>query len=126
MSEGINIIVCIKQVPDPDGPPSAFRVDSDKKTITVTGIPPVLSPYDENALEAALRIKQSQGGRITVLSMGNKLAKPIAIKALAVGADDLILFQDDSFRDIDNYSTSYGLAAAIEKTGDFNLILCGL
>ncbi len=55
----MNILVCVKQVPDPEGPPSAFEVDSAAKKVTPKGIPPVLSPFDENALEAAIRVKGS-------------------------------------------------------------------
>jgi electron transfer flavoprotein beta subunit len=125
MQEGINIVVCMKYVPDPDGPPSCFSVDEEKKEVTVTGIPPVLSPYDENSLEAALRIKDDHGGRITVVSMGRKLAKPVAIKALASGADDMVLIQDDSNEYSDSFSTAFGLSAAIKKIGEPDLILCG-
>lgn len=124
-NNGLNIIVCIKQVPDPDGPTTTFNVDSDNKVVKVSGIPPVLNPYDENALEAALRVKETHGGRITVVSMGKKLTKPVGMKALAVGADEIVLFQDDSFGDLDGFSTAYGLAAAIKKIGIFDLILCG-
>ena len=55
------IIVCVKQVPDPEGPPSAFRIDSQGKKVIPEGIPPVVNPFDENALEAALRLKENCG-----------------------------------------------------------------
>lgn len=125
MKEGLHIIVCIKQVPDPDGPPSAFEVDSEKRKVTPKGVPPVLSPFDENALEAALRIKDSWGGKITVISLGKKLAQRVLIKSLAAGADEMVLLQDDAFEDLDSYCTAYGLAAAIRKIGESDLILCG-
>lgn len=125
MKSGIHTIVCMKQVPDPDGPPSAFEVDSEEKKVTAKGVPPVLSPFDENALEAALRMKEKHGGKITVLSLGKKLAQRVLIKAVAAGADELVLLQDDSFEGLDSCGTAYGLAAAIRKLGEFDLILCG-
>ena len=122
----LRIIVCIKQVLDPEAPSSTFRVDSEtKRVIPPKGVPPVLNPFDENALEAALRIKDTQGAQITVISMGRNLAKPIVRKSLAAGADELILLEDDAFEDLDSYSTAYILAVAIKKNGQYDLVLCG-
>ena len=56
---GLNIIVCAKQVPDPEGPPSSFEINEAELKVTARGIPPVINPFDENALEAAMRIKES-------------------------------------------------------------------
>jgi len=79
----VNIIVCMKQVLDPEAPVSAFRIDPEaKRAIPPKGTPPVLNPNDENALEAALRIKDTQPAEITVLSMGPQLAKPVVKKSL--------------------------------------------
>jgi electron transfer flavoprotein beta subunit len=123
---GINIVVCIKQVPDPEVRSSDIEVDSELRKVTVKGVPPVLSPFDENALEAALRIRDNVGGKITVLSMGKKLVQRVLVKALAAGADELVLLQDDSFEELDSYSSAVGLAAAIKKIDEFDLILCGI
>jgi electron transfer flavoprotein beta subunit len=119
------IIVCLKQVPDPDAPPSAFQVDSEKKRVIPKGVPPVISPYDENALEAALRLKDKHGARIIALSMGKNLSKRLLVKAIAAGADELVLLQDDAFDDLGSYGTAVILAAAIRKLGRYELILCG-
>jgi len=70
----LQIIVCVKQVPDMEGPADAFRVDSEAKKVIPVGIPPVINPFDENAMEAALRIKNQFNSKVTVLSMGEKLA----------------------------------------------------
>jgi electron transfer flavoprotein beta subunit len=122
----VKIIVCVKQVLDPEAPSSAFQVDTEaKRVIPPKGVPPVLNPFDENALEAALRIKDTQDAEITVLSMGPNLAKPVMRKSLAVGADQLILLEDDAFRDLDSCSTAHILALAIKKIGECDLILCG-
>ena len=121
-----NIIVCMKQVLDPEAPVSAFKVDPEaKRAIPPKGTPPVLNPNDENALEAALKIKDTQPTEITVISMGPQLARPVVKKSLAVGADELVLLEDDAFKDLDSYSTAYVLAAAIKKIGEYDLILCG-
>lgn len=121
----LKIIVCIKQVPDPEGPASAFTVDSEAKKVIPMGIPPVINPFDENALEAALQLKEKYGGRVIAISLGEKLAKPMLTKALGVGADDLILLEDERFDGIDSYSIAYVLSAAIKKIGEYDLILAG-
>jgi electron transfer flavoprotein beta subunit len=125
MNSGLKIIVCMKQVYDPDSPPSAFRIDSGGRKVIPEGVPPVISPFDENALEAALRMKETYGGTITVVSMGKAPSKRILDQAVAAGADDLVLLQDDAFEDLDSYTTSYTLATAIRKRGPFDLIFCG-
>ena len=127
MKEELQIIVCLKQVADPEGPPSAFEVDSEAKRVIPRGIPPVISPFDENALEAALGIKDAHRSRVTVISMGDRLALPVLRKALAAGADDLIMLQDESFapEKMDSYSTACSLAAAIKKVGQYDLIFTG-
>ena len=122
----IEIIICMKQVIDPEAPVSTFKIDPEaKRAIPPSGTPPVLNPYDENALEAALRIKDTNGARITVISMGRKLSQPVVKKSLAVGADELILLEDDVFEDLDSYSAAYILASVIKKIGRYDLIICG-
>ena len=91
----MKIVVCIKQVIDPEAPVSSFAVDEEaKKAIPPKGTPPVLNPYDENALEAALLLKDSQEAEITVLSMGPQIARPVIKKSLAVGAASVVLIED--------------------------------
>jgi electron transfer flavoprotein beta subunit len=121
----LQIIVCVKQVPDPEGPADAFQVDSEAKKVIPVGIPPVINPFDENALEAALRIKNQFDAKVTVLSMGEKVAQPVLRKALAAGADDLILLMDQHFKDLDSYSTAYVLSSSIRRMGPYDLILTG-
>jgi electron transfer flavoprotein beta subunit len=123
----VNIIVCMKQVIDPEAPVSMFKVDPEaKRAIPPKATPPVLSPFDENALEAALKIKDAQGAKVTVLSMGQKLAKAVVRATLAAGADQLFMLEDASFADFDTHFTASTLAAAIKKIGEFDLILCGM
>jgi electron transfer flavoprotein beta subunit len=116
----------MKQVLDPEAPVSSFRIDPEAKlAIPPKGTPPVLNPYDENALEAALRIKDTQGAEVIVLSMGRHLARPVVKKSLAVGADGLVLLEDETFESFDSYFTANILAAAIRKIGKYGTILCG-
>lgn len=122
----INIVVCVKQVPDPEAPPSAFNVDTEKNQVVIApGIPPVISPYDEDALETALRIKDIMAASIKVISLGKSLSLAVLRKCLAVGADELILLDDDTFGTLDSYSTAYVLSTAICKLGQYDIILTG-
>jgi len=122
----LNIIVCIKVVTDPEAPSSTFKIDpAGKRVLPGQGVPPVLNPYDENALEAALKIKGSQPTKITVISAGKSVPKAVIKKSLAVGADDLIVIEDDIFEEIDSHTTAFILAAAIKKVGAFDIVLTG-
>jgi len=122
---GLRILVCAKQVPDPEGPPSSFVIDAMSKRVIPSGIPPVINPFDENALELALRVKERYGARITVLSAGSGLSRTVLRKVLAVGADELVLLEDPEFSDLDSPSTASVLAAGIRKLGRFDLFLAG-
>ena len=118
------IIVCAKQIPDPEVPFSNVSVDVDKKEVIVDA-PDVISPYDENALEAAIRIKEEMGGKITVLSMGRKVSDTVLRKTIAAGADALILLEDPAFESLESRSVAYVLSRAIKKVGEYDLILTG-
>jgi electron transfer flavoprotein beta subunit len=122
----MNMIVCVKQVIDPEAPPASFKVDAaSNKVVPPPGVPPVISPFDENAVEAALRIKDAHGGKITVLSLGVNLLREVVKKPLSMGADELILLEDEAFADGDSWSTAYALAMAIKKIGEYDLVFCG-
>lgn len=119
-----HIIVCVKQIPDPEAPLSDVTVDGEKMEMIIDA-PQVISPFDENALEAALRLKEEMGAKITALSLGKKLSDTVLRKCLAAGADELILLEDDRFEKIDSHSTAAALAGAIRKIGPFDLVLTG-
>jgi electron transfer flavoprotein beta subunit len=121
----MNIIVCVKQVIDPEAPPSSFKIDAATSEAEMRGAPPVVDPYGEYAVEAALKIKDAQGGKITVMTMGTKLLREVVKKPLSMGADELILLEDESYAGADSWSTAYALAMAVKKLGEYNLILCG-
>jgi electron transfer flavoprotein beta subunit len=122
----VNMIVCVKQVLDPEAPPASFKIDAAaNKVVPPAGISPVLDPYAEYAVEAALRIKDAADGKITAISLGPDQLRDVVKKPLSMGADELILLEDEVFADGDSWSTAYALAMAIKKVGDYDLILCG-
>jgi electron transfer flavoprotein beta subunit len=122
----MNIVVCVKQVNDPEAPPSSFKIDAAaNKVIPPSGMPPVISTFDEYAVEAAIRIKEKLGGKITALSLGVNLLRDVVKKPLSMGADELVLLEDPAYVDGDSWSTAYALAMAIRKIGQYDLVLCG-
>lgn len=123
MSE-LKILVCAKQIPDPEAPFSAVTVDTQNKKVNIDA-PDVINPYDENALEAALRLKETIGANITVLSIGSSLSDTVLRKAIAAGADQLVLVEDDVLEELDSNSIAYVLSCAISSLGGFDLILTG-
>ena len=121
-----NMIVCVKQIADPEAPAGSFRVDEAvKQVIPAAGVNQVVSPFDEQAVEAALRIKDAHGGKITAVSMGKDFVMDVIKKPLSMGADELILLRDPAFEGGDSRSTAYALAMAIKKVGEFDIIFCG-
>ena len=118
----MRIIVCVKQVPDT----TEVKIDPKTNTLIREGVPSILNPYDQFAVEECVRIKKSIGeGRITVISMGPPQARSALLKCLALGADDAILLSDRAFAGSDTYATAFALSMAIRKLGSFDLILCG-
>jgi electron transfer flavoprotein beta subunit len=122
----MNIIVCVKQIPDPEIPAAKFKLDPKGKNIVPPeGVPPVINPYDEQAVELALKIKEKHGGKITILSLGNEEATKVIKHALAMGGDEGIILKDPAFEGSDSFSTAYILGQAIRKIKEFDLVLCG-
>lgn len=126
----MEIVVCMKQVPDPEGSQACFMIDRDARRVEARGIPPVLSLFDENALEAALRVKNARMDRdvkITVISMGKRISNAVLQKALAAGADQLIKVEDENVESgaLDSHGTAYVLASTIRKIGKYDLIFTG-
>lgn len=123
----MHIVVCAKQIPDPETPPSAFKIDAaTNKVVPAQGIAPVLSQFDAIAAEAALRIKEAGGdGKVTVISMGGESAQAAIKQVLAMGADEGVLLNDPAFEDGDSHTTAKVLSAAIQKLGDVDAVFCG-
>ena len=123
----MHIVCCIKYIPDPEAAFSMFRIDEQaKKVIPASGLKHVVSPFDEQAIEAALRLReQHAGARVTVLTLGNELSRQALKHGLAMGADDGVLLADRAFDEGDSYTTAVTLAAALKKLGAVDLILTG-
>jgi electron transfer flavoprotein beta subunit len=123
----MHLVVCAKQIPDPETPPSAFKIDAAKnEVIPAPGIAPVLSQFDGIAAEAALRIKEAAGDtKVTVISMGAESAQAAIKQVLAMGADEGVLLRDAAFDNGDPHTTATVLTAAIKKLGDVDAVFCG-
>lgn len=120
----LNIVVCIKPVPDPQYY-DKVSIDPVTKRITREGIPTIINPVDKNGIEAALQLKKSYGGKVTVITMAPPNATENIKEALAMGADEGVLLSDRAFGGADTLATSYTLAKGIEKLGEFDIVFCG-
>ena len=120
----LRIVVCVKAVPEPKAA-EELKIDPVTKSLTRMDMPLVINPLDQNALEAALLIKEQSAAHITVISMGPPPAGDIVKECLALGADNGILLSDPSFAGADAYATAYTLAKAIEKVAAIDVVLCG-
>ena len=116
----MNIVVCIKQVPNT----TQIKIDPVTGVMDRTGIPSIMNPDDKVALEYALRIKDEVGGAVYVVSMGPMQAKKVLYEAIAMGADKGFLLSDRAFAGADTLATSKALAALI-KTIPYDLIIAG-
>ena len=117
----MNIIVCLKQVPDTE---SQIKISSDGKSIVTDDIKWVMNPYDEFGVEEALQLKTKFGGEVTVVGLGPKRVTETIRTALAMGADKGILVNDDAMEGSDSIATAKALAAAI-KDLEYDLIFTG-
>jgi electron transfer flavoprotein beta subunit len=122
----MKIVVTVKQVPDPDIPPSHFKVDeSAGKVVPPSGVAPVVNGYDLNALEAAIKLKESNGAEVVALSLGAAEARDALKRAIAMGATSAVLVGDPALADADSRATAQALAAAVRKIGEVDLVMCG-
>jgi electron transfer flavoprotein beta subunit len=123
----MHIIVCVKQIPDPEAAFSMLRVDEAlKKVIPAPGMPLVMSPFDEQALEAALRVRENLGqGKITAITVGAESARNTLKHALAMGADEALLVNDDAAKDAGSEVTALALSRAIMQLDKVELVLTG-
>lgn len=117
----MKIIVLLKQVPDTN----QVKIDPKTGTLIRQGVPSIINPDCKFALEGAIRLKEKFGGTVTILSMGPPQAKDAIMEGLAMGADDGILLSDRMFAGADTWATSYSLAQALKKIGDFDVIFAG-
>lgn len=117
----MEIVVCVKQVPDT----TEIKIDPVTNALIRQGVPSIVNPFDKNALEAALQLREKHGGKVTVVSMGPPQAKEALKECLALGADTAILISDRAFGGSDTLATSYALAAVMRKLGNYDMIICG-
>ncbi len=117
----MDIIVCIKQVPDT----TDVKINPQTNTLVRDGVRSIINPFDLYAIEEGLRLREAHGGRVTVLTMGPPQARVALEEAIAMGADDAVLISDRAFAGSDTLATSYALARAIIHHGAFDLILTG-
>ncbi|MDG6902386.1 MAG: electron transfer flavoprotein subunit beta/FixA family protein [Nitrososphaerota archaeon] len=117
----MNLIVCLKVTPKIE----QIKFDEQKKTIVREGVENEINDADKNALEAALKLRDSSGGKVVVLSMGPPSFEPFLRLAVAMGADDAVLLSDRVFGGADTYATSRVLAAGIEKLKPYDAVFCG-
>ena len=123
----MRIAVCIKQIPDPEVAPTQFRVDEEaRKAVPWPGTAQVISPFDEQAIEAALRLRDAGAdAHIVLFTLGGEEARGALKAGLALGADEGVLLSDAAFEGADSFVVATALAAALGKMGAFDLILCG-
>jgi electron transfer flavoprotein beta subunit len=117
----MNIIVCVKQVPDAKD----VRLDPKTNTMAREGVQSIMNPFDRHAVEEGVRLKEQYGGTVTVVSMGPPQAEAVLREAVSCGADEAVLVSDRAFAGADTWATTYTLSKAIEKNGPFDLIICG-
>ncbi len=117
----MNIIVCIKQVPET----TEVRINSETNTLIREGVKSIINPFDMYAIEEAVRLKERFGGKVMVITMGPPQADAALREAIALGIDEGVLLSDRAFAGSDTWATSYTLAEAIKKIGLYDLILCG-
>ena len=117
----MNIIVCIKQVPETTN----VKINPETNTLIRSGTKGIINPFDMYAIEEGLRIREKLGGKVTVLTMGPPQAEEALREAVSYGVDDGLLLSDRAFAGADTWATSLTLARAIRKMGGFDLIICG-
>lgn len=118
---GMNIVVCLKQVPGT----TKVKIDPQTNTLIRQGIESIVNPFDAYALEEGVRLKERCGGKVTAVSMGPPQAEEVLREAVSLGADEAILLSDRAFAGSDTWVTAYTLARAMDKLGQYDLIICG-
>ncbi len=117
----MNIIVCIKQVPDT----IEIKINPETNTLIREGVESIINPFDMYAIEEGLRLREKFGGKVTILSMGPPQVESALREAISLGVDEVVLLSDRKFAGADTFATSYTLSTAIKKIGDYDIILFG-
>jgi electron transfer flavoprotein beta subunit len=117
----MNIIVCIKQVPDT----TDVKIDPETNTLIREGVACIINPFDMYAVEEGIRLKEKLGGKVIVVTMGPPQAEEALRETISLGADEAILVTDRAFAGSDTWATSYTLSGVIRKIGNYDIIICG-
>lgn len=121
LSKGLNIIVCIKQVPAT----TEIMIDPKTRTLIREGVEATVNPFDMYAIEESVRLKERYGGEVTAVSMGPPQAEASLREALAMGCDKAVLLTDKAFAGADTLATAYTLACGMRKIGTYDIVVCG-
>jgi electron transfer flavoprotein beta subunit len=116
----MHIVVCMKQVPQQN----SVKINPDL-SINAEGIEKIMNLFDEYAVEEGIVLNEQHGGKLTVLSLGPSDWVDQQRRALAMGATDAVLLNDPAFANLDSFGAARAVAAAIQKLGDVDLVLCG-
>jgi electron transfer flavoprotein beta subunit len=117
----MNIVVCVKQVPGK----FKIEIDPQNNTLIKGGTDNIISPFDMNALEEGIRLKETHGGKVCVISMGPAQVEESLREAVALGADEVILLCDPAFEDSDTWATSHILSQGIRRLDQPDIVICG-
>lgn len=121
----MNIIVCIKQVPET----TDVRINPETNTLIRDGVKSIINPFDMYAIEAGVRLKEKMGGKVIVITMGPPQAEAALREAISMGCDEAVLVSDRAFAGSDTWATSYTLSCAIRKAakefGGYDVVICG-
>jgi len=117
----MNIVVCLKQVPGT----TEVKIDPQTNTLIRQGIENIINPFDTYAIEEGVRIKEKDGGKVTVISMGPSQAEAALREAVSLGADEAVLLSDRAFAGADTWATAFTLSCAVKKLDKYDLIICG-
>ncbi|MFC1965307.1 electron transfer flavoprotein subunit beta/FixA family protein [Chloroflexota bacterium] len=117
----MNIVICLKQVPGT----TEVKVDPQTNTLIRQGVENIINPFDTYALEEGVRLKEWYRGEVTAISMGPPQAEAAMREAISLGADGAVLLSDSAFAGADTWVTAYTLARAIDRLGQYDIVICG-
>lgn len=120
----LNIAVCVKPVPDSEYY-DKITIDPETKRVNGEGIPTIINTMDKNAIEAALKLKDQHGGKVTAFTMAPDSAVENLRLVLAMGVDEAVLCSDRELGGADTWATSYTLWKAMEKNGQYDIVILG-
>lgn len=121
----MHVVVCINHIPDPEAPARQFELDERANRPLLQRLKRVIGPFDENALEAGLQLKDGAGARVTALTFGPATNVDALRRALAVRSDAAVHVMEEAATELDSAGVAEVLAAAVRKMGDVDLVLCG-